>query len=413
MSFTSFGFHPSITRALEKKAYLQATEIQSKAIPVILKGRDVLAAAQTGTGKTAGFALPMLQILNNDKPLHPKHIKSLIIAPTRELALQIFDSFNQYGAFLQLKIQVAFGGVKINPQIRLLQTGADVLIATPGRLMDLYQQQALSFKQLEMIVLDEADRMLDMGFIQDIRKIMSYLPEKRQTLLFSATFSLDIKKLAQKFLNNPIEIVASSPNKTAPTVKHLLHPVDKAKKVLLLKHLIHTQNWRQAIIFTKTKHGADKLVKQLALVGIDSLAIHGNKTQAQRLKALNAFKTGKIPFLVATDIVARGLDIAELDCVVNFDLPQVAEDYVHRIGRTGRAGHEGIAVSLVCADEFLILSAIERFLHQSIRREEIEGFEPVHHLPHSNNPNALKQKHRPPYAKNNQQNVKVKRDNRR
>jgi ATP-dependent RNA helicase RhlE len=254
--------------------------------------------------------------------------------------------------------------------------------------------------------------MLDMGFIQDIRKIMSYLPEKRQTLLFSATFSADIKKLAQKFLNNPIEIVASSPNKTAPTVKHLLHPVDKAKKVLLLKHLIHTQNWRQAIVFTKTKHGADKLVKQLALVGIDSLAIHGNKTQAQRLKALNAFKTGKIPFLVATDIVARGLDIAELDCVVNFDLPQVAEDYVHRIGRTGRAGHEGIAVSLVCADEFLILSAIERFLHQSIRREEIEGFEPLHHLPHSNNPNALKQKHRP-HPKSNQQNVKIKRDNRR
>lgn len=392
MNFTQFGLDERLLQALTLLNYQQPTDIQAKTIPVFLQNRDILASAQTGTGKTAGFALPLLQRLIHKPRANANQTKSLILAPTRELALQIFDNIEQYAQFLNIRATVVYGGVKINPQMMRLRGGTEVLVATPGRLLDLMQQRAIRFEQLEFVILDEADRMLDMGFIHDIRRILGALPTPRQTCMFSATFPPEVKKLSQKFLRDAVEISVTPPNQTADTVKHLLHPVDKAKKFNLLSHLIRFQQWPSALIFSKTKHGANKLVKKLAEDGITSMAIHGDKTQAQRVKALQEFKQGKIRYLVATDIAARGIDIDDLSLVVNFDLPQVAEDYVHRIGRTGRAGRNGRAVSLVSADEFDCLKQIEKFTKKIIPREEIDGFECTHHLPSSNNPHAVKQK---------------------
>ncbi|NBX84003.1 MAG: DEAD/DEAH box helicase [Gammaproteobacteria bacterium] len=392
MTFANLGLHELLLRALEDEGYKEPTDIQAKAIPVILKGHDMIASAQTGTGKTASFALPMLQKLARINRASGNHTKSLILAPTRELAIQIFENIQSYGRYFKVRTTVVYGGVKINPQMMRLRSGTEILIATPGRLLDLVKQNALRFSELEVVVLDEADRMLDMGFIHDIRRIMSMLPQNRQTLLFSATFADEVKSLAQKFMHQPTEVNVAPPNQTAHTVKHVMHPVDKVKKAELLVHLILENRWPQALIFSKTKHGANKLVKKLASAGIRSMAIHGDKTQAQRQKALNDFKNGTIAYLVATDIAARGIDIDDLPFVVNVDLPHVAEDYVHRIGRTGRAGKTGQAISLVSADEFPYLLAIEKLTKKMIPRVEIDDFEPEHIVPSSNNPNALKRK---------------------
>jgi ATP-dependent RNA helicase RhlE len=392
MKFKSFGLHPAIVQALDNIGYQEPTDIQLKTIPTILKGQDVLASAQTGTGKTASFALPLLHQLATQSPATAHHVKSLILAPTRELALQIYENIQEYGQFLNVRTLVVYGGVKIGPQLNKLQHGAEILIATPGRLLDIMGQKAVRFEQLQHLVLDEADRMLDMGFIHDMRRIIKCLPRLRQTLMFSATFAPAIRQLSQQFLNQPIEIAASRSNQTAVTVQQIMHPVDKAKKTMLLSHLIRQRQWPHALIFSKTKHGADKLVRKLAEDGIMAMAIHGDKTQAQRVKALSAFKEAKIRYLIATDIAARGIDIDSLPLVVNYDLPQVAEDYVHRIGRTGRAGKNGHAISLVSADEFTILHQIEKLTKKQIPREDIEGFEATHIVPSSQNPNALKRK---------------------
>lgn len=397
MKFDDFGLKPELLTALEQLGYTEATPIQEKTIPLVLKNIDVLASAQTGTGKTASFALPIMHQLTSTAKANANQTKALILAPTRELALQIFENIEAYGQFLHLRSTVVYGGVKINPQMMRLRSGCEILIATPGRLLDLMGQRAIRFDSLQYLVLDEADRMLDMGFIHDIRRILQALPAKRQTLLFSATFSAEIKNISKKFMQNPQEVHVTLPNQTAVTVSQHLYPVDKAKKTELLSHLIRQQKWEQALVFVKTKHGANKLVKKLATDGILALAIHGDKTQAQRIKALSAFKQGEIRYLIATDIAARGIDIDDLAMVVNFDLPQVAEDYVHRIGRTGRAGKNGQAISLVCADEFVCLQQIERLTKKLIKRIDIEGFEPSHHLPSSKNPNALKQKNRPQF----------------
>lgn len=380
MTFKSLGLCEPILKAIEELGYKTPTPIQAQTIPAVLKGRDMMASAQTGTGKTAGFTLPLLQQMMQKQRASHNRIKALILAPTRELAAQIYESVENYGKNLNLRSAVVFGGVKINPQMRRLLSGVEILVATPGRLLDLYNQNAVKFNEVEFLVLDEADRMLDMGFIHDIKKILAMLPKNRQSLLFSATFSPDICTLAKKFLTNPTEINVSPRNTTAVTVKHKLHPVDKNRKAQLLSHLIKDQNWFQALVFCRTKHGANKLVKTLAQDGIESLAIHGNKSQGARTKALDSFKTGQIQILVATDIAARGIDIAQLEQVVNFDLPNVPEDYVHRIGRTGRAGAEGNAISLVSADEFKQLRDIEKLIQFKIEREEVENFNPVEPL---------------------------------
>jgi len=364
---------------------LQASPIQEQAIPAILQGRDLMAAAQTGTGKTAGFTLPILEILNRGPAAQANQVRALILTPTRELAAQVAESVAVYGKYLRLKSTVVFGGVKINPQMMALRRGADILVATPGRLLDLYQQNAVKFKSLEILVLDEADRMLDMGFIRDIKKIIATLPKQRQNLLFSATFSDDIRGFATGLLQTPLEISVSPRNTTVASIKQWLVPVDKKRKPELLCSLIKEHNWKQVLVFSKTKHGANKLVKVLESKGIKALAIHGNKSQGARTKALADFKKGQIRILVATDIAARGLDIDQLPHVVNFDLPSVPEDYVHRIGRTGRAGATGEAISLVCADEIKLLSDIERVIQKQIPREFVDGYEPVHDLPDSKN----------------------------
>jgi len=380
MSFTSLGLSSKILSAIEQKGYKTPSLIQSKAIPVILHGKDVLAAAQTGSGKTAGFVLPILQRLSDGKPAGSNKARSLILTPTRELAAQVFENVETYNANLKLKSNVVFGGVKINPQMMKLRKGSDVLVATPGRLLDLISQNAVTLKELEILVLDEADRMLDMGFIHDIKRIIKMLPSKRQTLLFSATFSSDIRKLAKQLVRDPEEISATPANQAAPTIVHKVYPVDKNKKPALLVKLIQDQSWSQALVFTRTKHGANRLVKYLENNGITSSAIHGNKSQGARTRALAEFKSNDIRILVATDIAARGIDIHQLPQVVNFELPNVAEDYVHRIGRTGRAGHEGNAVSLVCSEETKDLFGIERLISKIIEREEIDGFKPVNPL---------------------------------
>lgn len=381
MSFSSLGLRAEIVQAVTEQGYHTPSPIQAQTIPVILQGKDVMAAAQTGTGKTAGFTLPILQRLSQGQPAGSNQARALILTPTRELAAQVEESIKQYGKHLRLRSNVVFGGVKINPQMMRLRRGTDLLVATPGRLLDLYQQNAIRFDQLEVLVLDEADRMLDMGFIHDIRKIIKFLPRRRQSLLFSATFSKDIIALAKQLVNDPVEISVSPANSTAKTVKQWIVPVDKKRKADLLCHLINEQQWEQVLVFSKTKHGANKLTRQLEAVGLTAAAIHGNKSQSARTKALAEFKSGEVQVLVATDIAARGLDIDQLPHVVNFDLPNVPEDYVHRIGRTGRAGATGEAVSLVSADEVDLLSAIERLIGKLLERDYINGFEPVHELP--------------------------------
>lgn len=383
MIFESLGLSSSIVNALIDKGYKSPSPIQEQTIPVILAGNDMMACAQTGTGKTASFVLPILEMLSTRPSASSNRALALVLTPTRELAAQIHQSILAYGKYKRLRSTVVFGGVKINPQMMKLRGGVEILVATPGRLLDLHQQNAIRFTELEILVLDEADRMLDMGFIHDIKKILALLPKKRQNLLFSATFSNDIRQLAKSWLNHPVEISVSPQNTTATTVKQTLHPVDKNDKTSLLSHLIRSEKWSQALVFCKTKHGANKLVKLLGQDNINAAAIHGNKSQAQRTKALENFKLGKVQILVATDIAARGLDIDQLPQVVNFDLPNVPEDYVHRIGRTGRAGSSGQAISLVTADEIKQLRDIERLVKFNIERVNIEGFIPKNKLSES------------------------------
>ena len=376
MSFNDLGLSAPLLKAIASQGYKTPSPIQEKAIPAVLDGRDVMAAAQTGTGKTAGFTLPILQRLSVGRRAQANQARALILTPTRELAAQVDESVREYGKHMSLTSTVVFGGVKINPQMMKLRRGVDVLVATPGRLMDLHSQNAVKFDHLEVLVLDEADRMLDMGFIRDITRIIALLPKRRQNLMFSATFSDDIRKLANGLVRNPIEISVSPRNAAAPTVSQWIYTVDKKQKAPLLTRLIKDGDWSQALVFTKTKHGANKLTKHLEGQGIVAAAIHGNKSQGARTRALADFKAGEIRILVATDIAARGLDIEQLPQVVNFDLPNVSEDYVHRIGRTGRAGLTGEAISLVSADEVDLLSGIERLIQKVLPRKELEGFEP-------------------------------------
>ncbi|MGB0992050.1 MAG: DEAD/DEAH box helicase [Akkermansiaceae bacterium] len=377
--FTDLPLSEEILRAVSDQGYDTPSPIQAKAIPAVLKRRDVLAAAQTGTGKTAGFTLPMMHLLSTsdiDQRGSRKPVRALILTPTRELAAQVEKSIKTYGKYLDVSSAVVFGGVKINPQIKKLRSGVDILVATPGRLLDLCQQKACRLDQVEMLVLDEADRMLDMGFINDIRKVIKLLPKRRQNLLFSATFSKDIRKMTKELLVDPITIEVSPENTTAETVSQRAYRCDAGDKTGIVIKLIKDGNWQQVLIFTRTKHGANRLSQRLEKAGIQSSAIHGNKTQGARTRALEGFKQGKVQVLVATDIAARGLDIAQLPHVINFELPNVAEDYVHRIGRTGRAGKEGEAVSLVANDERPFLSAIEKLIKMRIDLSVIDGFEP-------------------------------------
>ncbi|MEE2729360.1 MAG: DEAD/DEAH box helicase [Pseudomonadota bacterium] len=378
MSFALLGLSDPILKAVAEEGYTEPSPIQAQAIPAVLQGRDVMAAAQTGTGKTAGFTLPILERLIKGSSAKANQARVLVLTPTRELAAQVGASVETYGKHLPLRSAVVFGGVKINPQMKKLRGGVDVLVATPGRLLDLYQQNAIRFNQLEVLVLDEADRMLDMGFIHDIRKILNLLPRQRQNLMFSATFSDEIRQLAKGIVQDPVEISVSPPNATANTVEQWVYPVDKKPKARLLLELIRQQQWEQVLVFTKTKRGANQLAAFLEAEGVSALPIHGNKSQGARTKALTNFKEGRIRVLVATDIAARGLDIDRLPQVVNFELPNVPEDYVHRIGRTGRAGAVGHAISLVCADEADLLFAIERLINRHLDRKPMAGFEPVH-----------------------------------
>ena len=405
MHFTDLGLPEALLKAVTQQGYDTPTPIQEQAIPAILRGQDVMAAAQTGTGKTAGFTLPLLARLSQGQQASANQARALVLAPTRELAAQVHDSVTNYGQFLPLKSAVVFGGVKINPQMMKLRRGVDILVATPGRLLDLYNQNAVKFSQLEILVLDEADRMLDMGFIIDIKKILKLLPKKRQNLLFSATFSNEIRDLAKGLVNNPVEISVSPRNTTVKSVEQWICPVDKKQKSPLLCHLINDNQWHQVLVFSRTKHGANKLVRQLEATGLRAAAIHGNKSQGARTKALANFKDNTIQVLVATDIAARGIDIDQLPYVINFDLPNIPEDYVHRIGRTGRASATGHAISLVCADEFPYLSDIEHLTGELIERRVIEGFEPTHGLPPSSLDKPHKhQKRKPKTADNRSRN---------
>lgn len=378
MSFKNLGLRKELLQALEDKGYTEPTSIQEQAIPIILKGGDLLVGSQTGTGKTAGFTLPLLQKLMDRTRGNTKgrRIRGLILTPTRELAAQITDSVVLYGKHLPLRAQAVYGGVSIFGQLKRLKQGTDILIATPGRLLDLVSQGAVNLSSVEIFVLDEADRMMDMGFIHDIKKIIDLLPESRQSLLFSATFSKGIKSLAHTLLKSPETIEAAPHNTAAELITQVVYPVDSRRKRELLSFLISSQQWTQVLVFTRTKHGANRLSEQLIEDGIAADAIHGNKSQAARMKALNNFKKGSVRVLVATDVVARGLDISQLPHVVNFELPFVAEDYIHRIGRTGRAGREGNAYSLVCIDERQLLADIERLLQRKIPAEIISGYEP-------------------------------------
>ncbi len=383
MTFDELGLSAPLLRAIEEKGYRQPSPIQAVAIPAVLSGRDLMAAAQTGTGKTAGFTLPILELLHAKGVAHPHRIRALVLTPTRELAAQVAESIATYGAHLPFKSTVVFGGVKPNPQIAALRKGIDILVATPGRLLDLCQQGEVKFSDIEVLVLDEADRMLDMGFIHDIRRILKLLPQQRQNLMFSATFANEIRGLAKTIMNNPLEVSVSAPNTTAERVKQWVYPVDKIRKSALLRELVVQNDWQQVLVFSRTKHGANRLSEYLEKAGVNASAIHGNKSQGARTNALSGFKSGKIRVLVATDIAARGLDIAQLPQVVNFDLPNVPEDYVHRIGRTGRAGASGRAFSLVSADEIKQLNDIEQVIQRHITREYVDGFEPDHEVPAS------------------------------
>jgi ATP-dependent RNA helicase RhlE len=383
MSFSKLGLSDAILRAVTEQGYTTPTPIQAQAIPAVLAGGDLLAGAQTGTGKTAGFTLPVLHRLSTDangaalvSSTSQRPIRALILTPTRELAAQVEESVRLYGKHTKLNSTVIFGGVGINPQIKQLKQGVDILVATPGRLLDHMEQRTVDLSKVEILILDEADRMLDMGFIRDIRKVLAVLPAKRQNLLFSATFSEEIKALADGLLNKPAMIEVARRNSTVEVILQKIHPVDRDKKHPMLSYLIKTNNWTQVLVFTRTKHGANKLVEQLGADGIGALAIHGNKSQSARTRALSEFKDGSLQVLVATDIAARGIDIDQLPHVVNYDLPNIPEDYVHRIGRTGRAGATGEAVSLVCVDEHDMLKDIEKLIKQTLPRQVIPGFEP-------------------------------------
>lgn len=381
MSFSQLGLSEPLLRVLREQGYRVPFPIQIKALPAVLSGRDVMAAAETGTGKTACFVLPLLQRLAGGSAARTNHIRVLILTPTRELAVQVAESVATYGKYLSLTSAVVYGGVKINPQMMKLRRGLDVLVATPGRLLDLFARNAVRFAQVETLVLDEADRLLDLGFLSDIRAIMALLPKKRQNLLFSATFSEDIRVLTGTLLKNPLQIEVGPKNSPARNVKQYLYEVDKKRKAGLLSHLVRDRGWQQVLVFTRTRDGADRLVQKLERDGIVAAALHGDKGQQERSRVLAAFKAGEIRVLVATDIVSRGIDINELPQVVNFDLPQVAEDYIHRIGRTGRAGVAGQAVSLVSADEVKHLAAIESLIGQALMREVETGFIPEHNVP--------------------------------
>jgi ATP-dependent RNA helicase RhlE len=406
MSFNNLGLSAEILCAIVDQGYSEPTPIQRQAIPLILQGRDLMASAQTGTGKTASFTLPLLQRLIVQVPNKGRRrIRVLILTPTRELAAQVGESVRTYGKHLPLRSAVIFGGVKINPQIEQLRQGIDILVATPGRLLDHVGQRTLDLSQVEILVLDEADRMLDMGFIHDIRKIIALLPQQRQTLMFSATFSNEVKKLAADLLAAPALIEVARCNSAADLVSQVVHPVDRQRKSELLSYMIGSRNWQQVLVFTRTKHGADRLAQQLKRDGLSTAAIHGNKTQGARTRTLADFKRGAVCVLVATDIAARGLDIDQLPHVVNFELPNVPEDYVHRIGRTGRAGNEGQAVSLVSVDEHLLLKEIERLLKRDIPKDIIPGYEPNLSIPpepiQSRRNGSARDRGNPPQANSN------------
>ncbi|MDQ7011865.1 MAG: DEAD/DEAH box helicase [Mariprofundaceae bacterium] len=383
MTFDKLGLSPETLRAVSDQGYTTPTPIQAQAIPVILAGHDIMAGAQTGTGKTAGFTLPMLDLLHRGHAGRGeagsnrhgcRHIRVLVLTPTRELAAQVNESIITYGRHLPLRSAVVFGGVGIHPQIEKLKRGVDILVATPGRLLDLVNQNKCDLSRVEMLVLDEADRMLDMGFIHDIRKVLALLPEQRQNLLFSATFPAEIKKLAAGILTSP-RLIEVSRNEAAHQITQVVHPVGKSRKRALLSHLIHSRDWQQVLVFTRTRHGANRLATQLEKDGINSAAIHGNKSQTARTQALKGFKKGSVRVLVATDIAARGLDIEQLPHVVNYELPNVSEDYVHRIGRTGRAGRTGEAMSLVCNEEVKLLRGIEKLIGRRVPQVDVPGFE--------------------------------------
>jgi len=373
--FNELGLTAELARAVDGLGFTSATPIQQRAIPPVLEGRDVLAAAQTGTGKTAAFMLPLLQRLQ-EGTANRRRVRALVLVPTRELAAQVAECARDFGRHLPFRTAVIYGGVSINTQIDRLRKGVDVVIATPGRLLDHLEQGTVDLGAIEVLVLDEADRMLDMGFIRDIRKVLKRLPPKRQNLLFSATFSSDIRRLATDLLDDPAEVEIAASGTTADGVEQVVYPVDKARKRELLSHKIGAENWRQVLVFTRTKHGANRLAKQLDADGLTCAAIHGNKSQSARVRALKDFKDGKVRVLVATDVAARGLDIERLPYVVNFELPHVAEDYVHRIGRTARAGNTGRAVSLVCVDEHKLLGGIEKLLDRKIPQEVVSGYAP-------------------------------------
>jgi superfamily II DNA/RNA helicase len=382
MTFSALGLAAPLLQALETLGYKTPTPIQQQAIPAVLEGRDLMAAAQTGTGKTAGFALPILHSLSTDGiEVGSNSVRALVLVPTRELAEQVHASFRQYGEHTGVSTYAAYGGVSINPQMMRLRRGVDVLVATPGRLLDLFSQNALKLNKVQVLVLDEADRMLDLGFARELDAVFAALPKKRQTLLFSATFSDEIRSLAKARLHNPLSIEVSPRNSTVKAVKQWVVPVDKKRKTELFLFMRKDRKWGQVLVFVKTKRGADELVGLLLAKRIKADAIHGDKPQPARLRALESFKAGEVQILVATDVAARGLDIDDLPQVVNFDLPIVAEDYIHRIGRTGRAGAAGEAISFVCADEAPLLAAIETLIKQTLSREEEPGFEPDHRVP--------------------------------
>ena len=377
MSFNKLGLSAELLRAIDEQGYHQATPIQQQAIPLILESRDVLAVAQTGTGKTAAFTLPLLQRLQVSRSDEQRRrVRVLVLTPTRELAAQVCQSVRDYGRHSPFKAMEIFGGVSINPQIAKLRKGVDIVVATPGRLLDHVRQKTVDLSSVEILVLDEADRMLDMGFIRDMRKIFAVLPKQRQTLMFSATFSKEIRRLAADLLTEPAEIQVTPQNTAVDRVRQVVYPVDRRRKRELLSHRIGLENWRQVLVFTRTKHGANRLAEQLNLDGLETVAIHGNKSQGARTRALADFKAGRVRVLVATDIAARGLDIERLPHVINYELPNVPEDYLHRIGRTARAGQDGHAISLVCVDEQKLLRDIERLLKCEIEKEIIPGYEP-------------------------------------
>ena len=402
MKFNDLNLSDPILRSLKDQNYKKPTPIQAEVIPAVLNNSDIMAAAQTGTGKTAAFVLPILSKLSNPKYKYKGHqLRALIVTPTRELAAQVRESVNTYSKYLSIRSTAVYGGARIHNQRLKLRKGIDVLVATPGRLLDLHNQKSVNLKNIEILVLDEADQMLDMGFIHDIKKIVNLLPDRRQNLMFTATFSDSFRSLATNMAEKAVEISVTNDNETGKNINHYIHPVDKSRKAELLIELIKTKKWDQALVFTRTKHGADRLQKQLDRVNVNSKAIHGNKTQNNRIKALEAFKNSKIQILVATDVAARGIDIKRMSQVINFDVPTVAKDYVHRIGRTGRGGDMGEAITLVSADEFRLLMDIEKLINKKLERVEIEGFEPEHVVPIKDKPNKKRFHNKKGFKKRN------------